>query len=62
MLWLKRDLSHKRQVSEEEAHGFAEQHGLLFAEISALDTYGIEDAFERLMNGIKNILVVVESH
>ena len=41
-----------REVTEEEGWKFAESHGLLFKETSALAGTGIDNAFELLLEWI----------
>jgi Ras-related protein Rab-18 len=46
------DCKGQRQVSEEEGHAFAKEHGLLFIETSAKTELGISQAFEELCQKI----------
>lgn len=50
----KSDLKHVRAVGTEEAITFAEENGLFFIETSALDSSHVEEAFTRILEGIKN--------
>ena len=45
LLGNKCDLESKRQVSYEEGRSFARQHGMIFAETSALNSQVVEEAF-----------------
>jgi len=46
------DLRHLRAVQSEEASAFAEARNLTFIETSALDTTGVNQAFERILTDI----------
>merc|ERR1711976_869841 len=48
----KSDLRHLRAVSTEEAIAFAENNGIAFIETSALDSTGVESAFQRILTEI----------
>ena len=48
----KRDLESMRVVSQEEAMKFAEKHGMMFIETSALEDRNVDLAFEKLVTGI----------
>jgi len=48
----KSDLRHLRAVSTEEATAFAETRNLTFIETSALETTGVNEAFERILTDI----------
>jgi len=48
----KSDLRHLRAVSTEEAMAFAESNGVAFIETSALDSTGVNQAFERILTEI----------
>mmetsp|Transcript_9071 Transcript_9071/g.25853 ORF Transcript_9071/g.25853 Transcript_9071/m.25853 type:complete len:216 (+) Transcript_9071:190-837(+) len=50
----KSDLRHLREVSTEEAMAFAESNGIAFCETSALDSSGVEDAFQNILTEIYN--------
>lgn len=52
----KSDLRHLRAVSTEEAMSFAEKHNLAFIETSALDSTGVETAFQRLLTEIYRLM------
>lgn len=52
----KTDLRHLRTVSTEEATEFAEQHNLAFIETSALDSTGVDTAFQQLLTEIYKIV------
>lgn len=45
----KSDLDHMREVSTEDAQGFAEKNKLTFIETSALDSSNVENAFQSLL-------------
>jgi Ras-related protein Rab-11A/Ras-related protein Rab-11B len=45
-----------RAVSTEEAMAFAEKHNLAFIETSALDSTGVETAFQRILTGKLRLL------
>lgn len=49
----KSDLTDKRQVSTKEAQEYAKEQGLLFTETSAKTGKGIDQAFEALVNEIR---------
>lgn len=48
----KSDLRHLRAVSTEEAIAFAESNGIAFIETSAMDSTGVESAFQRILTEI----------
>ncbi|KAJ5079532.1 rab2a member ras oncogene family [Anaeramoeba ignava] len=48
----KYDLAHRRQVTSEQAEGFANENKILFQETSAKEGIGIEDAFRGLSKKI----------
>ena len=48
----KSDLRHLRAVSTEEAMAFAESNGVAFIETSALDSTGVDNAFQRILTEI----------
>ena len=48
----KSDLRHLRTVTSDEAQGFADIHNLAFIETSALDDYGVDTAFKRILTDI----------
>ncbi len=48
----KADLQQLRAVSSEEAHAYAEKHGMDFIEVSALDSMNVEPAFVKLLTEI----------
>ena len=52
----KTDLRHLRTVSTEEATEFAEKHNLAFIETSALDSTGVDTAFQQLLTEIYKIV------
>ena len=54
----KADLSHQREVSEEEGRRFAQQHGLHFIETSAKTSLNVEAAF---LNTARQINANIES-
>jgi Ras-related protein Rab-11A/Ras-related protein Rab-11B len=45
-----------RAVSTEEAMAFAEKHNLAFIETSALDSTGVETAFQRILTEIYRLM------
>ena len=51
----KSDLRHQRAVHTNEAMEFAEKHNLAFIETSALDSKGVETAFQRILTGCKHV-------
>jgi len=52
----KSDLRHQRAVHTNEAMEFAEKHNLAFIETSALDSKGVETAFQRILTEIYRLL------
>lgn len=52
----KSDLRHQRAVTTNEAMEFAEKHNLAFIETSALDSRGVETAFQRILTEIYRLL------
>ena len=52
----KSDLRHLRAVTTEEAMQFAEKHNLAFIETSALDSTGVETAFQRILTEIYRLM------
>lgn len=48
----KSDLRHLRAVSTEEAMAYAESNGIAFIETSALDSSGVDTAFQRILTEI----------
>jgi Ras-related protein Rab-11A len=46
------DLKHLRAVTVDEGKQFAEQHGLLFLETSALEKTNVDEAFKILLNEV----------
>lgn len=52
----KTDLRHLRTVPTEEATEFAERHNLAFIETSALDSTGVDTAFQQLLTEIHKIV------
>lgn len=52
----KTDLRHLRTVSTEEATEFAEKNNLAFIETSALDSTGVDTAFQQLLTEIYKIV------
>lgn len=48
----KSDLSHSREVEEEEGKNLAETEGLYFMETSAMENLNVEDAFLQMINKI----------
>jgi len=48
----KSDLQHLRQVSTSRARTFAQQHGLLFDETSALDSSNVAPVFRSLLTDV----------
>jgi len=59
MIGNKCDLTHLREVQQEDAIQFAKQKGVAFLETSALDMTRVELAFESMINGIflSNIMI-----
>ena len=53
MIGNKSDLKHLRVIKTEDAASFAERHGIDFMETSALDSTHIDEAFQKLVTGIK---------
>jgi small GTP-binding protein len=51
------DLKHLRAVKSEQAATFAQKHSLAFLETSALDGFGVEKAFEMVLNEIYQLTV-----
>jgi Ras-related protein Rab-18 len=49
----KTDLTVQRQVSTEEGHEFAKQHGCLFVETSAKNNVAVGQAFEELLMKVR---------
>ncbi|KAI9179392.1 Ras- protein Rab-4B [Blastocladiella emersonii ATCC 22665] len=54
----KSDLAVERQVSADEAHAFAQEHGLVYLEASALTAHNVEEAF---MKCARTILTKIEA-
>lgn len=52
----KSDLRHVRAVPTEEATEFAEKHNLAFIETSALDSTGVDTAFNQLLTEIYKLI------
>lgn len=52
----KSDLRHLRAVSTEEATAFAEANNLAFLETSALDSTGVDTAFEKILTEIYQLM------
>ena len=52
----KSDLKHLRGVETDEAMSFAEQHSLAFIETSALDSTGVDTAFQRILTEIYRLM------
>merc|ERR1712146_609109 len=50
------DLRHFRAVSSEEAMKFAEENKLSFIETSALDSTGVDEAFQRTVTEIYHVI------
>ena len=60
----KKDLEHKREVSQQEAESFARENGLLFIETSAKTGQNVEEAFicgaAQVLEKVKKGLVQVD--
>lgn len=52
----KSDLRHLRAVETDEAMAFSEQHNLAFIETSALDSSGVDTAFQRILTEIYRLM------
>ena len=52
----KSDLRHLRAVETEEALAFSEEHNLAFIETSALDSSGVDTAFQRILTEIYKLM------
>jgi len=52
----KSDLRHLRAVETDEAMSFSEQHNLAFIETSALDSSGVDTAFQRILTEIYRLM------
>jgi len=52
----KSDLRHLRSVETDEAMAFSEQHNLAFIETSALDSSGVDTAFQRILTEIYRLM------
>ncbi|XVF75262.1 hypothetical protein PTKIN_Ptkin13bG0173400 [Pterospermum kingtungense] len=52
----KSDLNHLRAVSQEDAASLAEKEGLAFLEISALEAYNVDKAFQTVLLDIYHII------
>jgi len=52
----KSDLRHLRNVETDEAMAFSEQHNLAFIETSALDSSGVDTAFQRILTEIYRLM------
>ncbi|CAN0040239.1 unnamed protein product [Scytosiphon promiscuus] len=52
----KSDLRHLRTVTHEEAMEFAKKHNLAFLETSALDSSGVDSAFQRILTEIYRLM------
>ena len=52
----KSDLRHLRSVETDEAMSFSEQHNLAFIETSALDSSGVDTAFQRILTEIYRLM------
>ena len=50
------DLRHLRAVETDEAMSFSEQHNLAFIETSALDSTGVDTAFQRILTEIYRLM------
>ena len=56
----KSDLKQFKAVETDEAMGFAEQHNLAFIETSALDSTGVDTAFQRILTEVRKENVISE--
>lgn len=52
----KSDLRHLRAVETDEAMAFSEQHNLAFIETSALDSSGVDTAFQKILTEIYRLM------
>ena len=53
MVGNKLDLADQRSVSKEEAKMFAKRMGIIYVETSAIQNNGVNEVFEKLINGKK---------
>ncbi len=58
----KSDLKHLRAVQQDTASKFAEKHSLFFLETSALESTNVDQAFTKILNGMKGLRTTPHTH